>query len=323
MSKGITGFGRSGVTSFGVPVLPYGVPFGAQSKVFFIDPVKGLDGNDGRTPQKALKKVSKAHSLMTAGNNDVAYLIGNGQTSGTARETATITWSKDACHLIGVAAPGLVAQRARISPASGTSDVTPIINITADGCMFDNLHFFQNFDTDAANVCMAITGERNVFIGVHIAGGGNATAAANAGTRSLTIAGGNGEHYFKNCTIGLDTVARGTAASAEIEFTAATARNTFEDCLILARSDDVNHDMVLIGTGGIDRWVIFKNCIFWNDIQGGGTAMAELFNVVAAAGGTVLLEKCTTFGGTALETTKHGAVFVSQEVDTVADVNAV
>lgn len=312
----------NGVSSFGIPMTG-GVPFGPTSKTFFISGAEGSDGNDGTTPKKAVASVSKAHSLMRAGKNDVAFLMGNGQTSGTARETATITWSKDACHLIGIAAPGVVAGRARVSPASGTSDVTPIINVTADGCLFSDIHFFQNFSTDAANVCMAITGERNVFVRCHIAGGGNATAAVNAGTRSLTIAGGNGEHYFKDCTIGLDTIPAGTAASAEIEITAASPRNIFEDCTILRRTDGVNHDMLLIASGGIDRWLKFKNCVFWNDTVGGGTKQAEMLNVVLAAGGFVFLEGCSTFGATAVETTKHGAVFISQEVDTVADVNAV
>ncbi len=312
----------NGLMSQGIPLMG-GVPYGPTSKTFFVSGAEGSDGNDGTTPKKALASVSKAHSLMTTGKNDVCFVMGNGQTSGTARETATITWSKDACHLVGVAAPGVVAQRARISTASSTSAVTPIINITADGCMFSDLHFFQDFSTNAANVCMAMTGERNVFLRCHIAGGGNATAAVHAGTRSLTIAGTNGEHYFKDCTIGLDTIPRGTAASAEVEFTGATTRNTFENCLFLARTDGTSHDMVLIGSSGIDRWVRFIECTFYNDTQGGGTKMAELFNVVAAAGGFCLLERCTTFGATAVETTNHGQVFMSQEVDTVADVLAV
>lgn len=316
--SGFTNF-PNGITSMGIPVLGGGtVPFGQTSKVFFIHPAEGSDGNDGRSARRSLASVSKAHSLMRAGKNDVAFLMGNGQTSGTARETATITWSKDACHLVGVAAPGMVAQRARISPASGTSDVTPIINITADGCMFSGIHWFQNFATNAANVCMAITGERNVFNRCHIAGGGVAAAAVHAGTRSLTIAGTNGEHYFKDCVIGLDTIPRGTAASAEIEITGGSTRNWFEDCMILSRTDGTNHDQLLIGTGGIDRWVMFKNCIFWNDTQGGGTKAAEHLNVVAGAGGIVLLEKTTTFGATAIETTKHGSVFQSIEATSIA-----
>ena len=53
------------------------------------------------------------------------------------------------------------------------------------------------------------------------------------------------------------------------------------------------------------------------------TKLTELFNVVADAGGLCLLENCVTFGATALETTNHGQVFISQETDTVADVLAV
>ncbi len=306
----------------GIP-LPTGVPFGPTSKVFFVHGENGSDGNDGRTPKKALAKVSKAHSLMTSGKNDVCFVMGNGANSGQVGETATITWSKSACHLIGVAAPGVVAQRAKISPeGASVTDVTPVINITGSGCYFSDLHFFQNFATAAANVCMAITGQRNVFNRCHIAGGGNATAAAHAGTRSLTIAGDNGEHYFKDCTIGLDTIPRGTAASAEIEITAASTRNTFEDCLILSRTDGANHDQLLIGSGGIDRWVIFKNCIFWNDTVGGGTKADEHLNVVAAAGGIVLLEKTTTFGATVIETVKHGSVYQSIESTSIAAVLA-
>lgn len=313
----------NGISSFGIPMVG-GVPFGPTSKVFFVHGPSaangghGSDGNNGLSARRPFKTISKAHSAMTAGNNDVCFVMGNGAISGNVAETATIAWSKNACHLIGVAAPGLVSQRARISAPAG--DVTPIMNITGDGCMFSDLHLFQDFSTNAANVCVAMSGQRNVFLRTHIAGGGNATAAVHAGTRSLTIAGGGGEHYFKDCVIGLDTIPRGTAASAEIELTGATPRNMFEDCIILSRTDGAAHDQLLIGTGGIDRWVIFKNSVFWNDTQGGGTKADEHLNVVAGAGGIVLLEKTTTFGATAIETVKHGSVYQSLEATSIATV---
>jgi len=319
---GLTNF-PGGVSSMGVPML--GPLFGTDSKAFFVNPSNGSDGNNGLSPKRALSKVSKAHSLCVAGRNDVVYLIGNGATSGTARETATITWSKNATHLIGVAAPGLVAQRARISPASGTSNVTPILTVSGSGCLFSNLHLFQNFSTDAANVCVEITGERNVFQRCHIAGGGNATGAGNAGMRSLKITGGsgNGEHLFEDCTIGLDTIPRGAAASAEMEIDGQSTRNIFRRCLLIARTTAAAHDMVLIGALGIDRFLIFQDSVFWNDTIGGGTAMDELFNLDASPGGDILLKNCTTKGATAVETSASGALFISQEVDTVADANAV
>lgn len=322
---GFTNF-PGGLTSMGIPLLGGGtVPFGPTSKVFFVSGAEGSDGHDGTTPKKAVASVSKAHSLCTSGKNDVVFVMGNGQTSGTARETATITWSKHSTHLVGVAAPGLVGQRARISMASGTSDVTPQLLVSGQGCMFSNLHLFQNFSTGAANVCVSITGYRNVFLNCHIAGGGSETGASHAGMRSLVVesAGTEGENYFKGCTIGLDTIHRGGAASAEIEFKNATNRNVFEDCLILARTTGSAHRLVHIGASGISRWVIFKNCVFLEETSDpGGTAMTEMMNVPTSAGGFVLCQNCVVVG-TNFEAVNHGKLIVSQENDMKADSAAI
>lgn len=315
---GLTNF-PGGLSSMGVPVV--GPLFGQNSKSFFVDGASGSDGNNGLSSRRPLKTVSKAHSLCTAGRNDVVYVMGNGATSGTARETATITWSKNATHLIGVAAPGLVAQRARISTASSTSAVTPILTVSGSGCLFQNLHLFQDFSTDATNICVEVTGERNVFQRCHIAGGGNATGADNVGMRSLKITGGsgNGEHLFEDCVIGLDTIPRGAAASAEFEVDGGSPRNIFRRCLFIARTDAAAHDMILVGTGGIDRFLIMEDCIFWNDIVGGGTNMDELFNISASIGGDILLMNCVRKGATAIETGSSGQVYISQEADMTAD----
>ncbi len=311
-----------GLQSMGIPLMGgASVPFGPLSKTFFVHGANGSDGNDGRTPKKALAKVSKAHSLMTANSNDVCFVMANGANSGQVGETATITWSKDGTHLIGVAAPGLVAQRAKISPeGASVTDVTPVLTVSADGCMFSGLHFFQNWATSAANICVNVTGFRNVFLNCHIAGGGHATGAGHAGMRSLVVdsPGTEGENYFKGCTIGLDTIARGGAASAEIEFKSATNRNIFDDCIVLARTTGAAHRLVTIGAAGISRWVIFRNTIFWEDTTGGGTSMTEMMDVPANAGGLVFLQDCHVVGAT-LESTNHGQVQVSQETDMKAD----
>lgn len=314
----------NGISSFGIPMTG-NVPFGANSKVFFVDPVNGSDGNNGKDPSRAFQTLTKAHDMCTANNNDVVFLIGNGLTSGTARLDEAFTWSKDATHLIGVAAPGKVAQRARISATSGVSNIATMITISGDGCYWEGIHVFQNFSSDSANIAVEITGERNVFVRCHFAGGGNATGADNAGMRSLKINGGsgNGEHYFKDCVIGLDTIPRGGGASAELEVTGGSTRNIFEDCMIYAYSDANAARLLTVTSGGIDRLLHFKNCLFFNSIVGGGTAMTELLDVPAAAGGIVLLQNCTTLGGASVEDTNHGAVFISQETDTVADALAV
>ena len=55
----------NGITSFGVPVIPGGIPFGRNSKAFFVDPVAGLDGNRGTDLSKPLKTLSKASTSST------------------------------------------------------------------------------------------------------------------------------------------------------------------------------------------------------------------------------------------------------------------
>ena len=119
----------NGVSSFGVPIIGGigGIPL--TGTWYFVDPLNGSDGNDGLAPSSALQTLYQAHNYMTAGKNDVAYLIGNGGTTATARlslalaqsidptvTAGTLVWSKNACHLIGEAAPTMVAQRARIAP---------------------------------------------------------------------------------------------------------------------------------------------------------------------------------------------------------------
>ena len=76
---GLTNF-PNGISSFGVAQLAgSGIPFTGQP--FFVDPVNGIDGNSGKSVDRALKTLSRAHDLMTDGANDVAYLIGNGETA--------------------------------------------------------------------------------------------------------------------------------------------------------------------------------------------------------------------------------------------------
>ena len=115
------------------------------------------------------------------------------------------------------------------------SGFTPLVSVTADGCVFANFHVFHGYGTDEAQVAWAETGQRNSYFNIHIGGMGHQTAADNAGGRSLTVA-GDGERYFKACTFGLDTITRG-AANATLQLmqsggTPAT-RDWFEDCYFI------------------------------------------------------------------------------------------
>lgn len=314
---GLTNF-PNGLSSFGVPVLP---PVGvvATGKVFFVAPgaANASDGNRGDSLTAPLATLYKAHSLMTSGNNDVCYLVGNGGTSGTARlslanaqsvdstvSTGVLNWTKNACHLIGVTAPANVAQRARIAPPTGTYTQATFgsgnfVVVTGSGCLFSNFSLFHGFSTGGTNqICWTDNGSRNCYQNVNFGGMADAASAADAGSRSLKIgSGGSGENAFYGCTIGLDTVTR-SAANASLELAGATPRNSFFDCLFPFMTSAAT-PLGIIGTGDecIDRWTLFKDCSFVNNIKSTSTVMTVLATLSTASPGGLLLHKNSTLVG--------------------------
>ena len=282
---------------FAVPT-PDGTTVITPNKVFWVDPVGGATDNDGRSPAKALTKVSAAYDLCTDGQNDVVVLIGRGTgtapTSGTsAAETTAITWAKSFTHLVGMCSPVTVSPRSRI--VANAASLSPFFSITGNGCIFANVQIATFQATGLVNVYM--TGDRNYFVNCHLAGIGDATAGDDTTSRSLHMVGAS-ENRFYRCTIGLDTAAR-SDANAEIEFSTACTRNEFEDCKILSYADNAGHFFVIANAAAdIDRYVWFKNCVFLNATFSAGTTMTDAFSLHAAVGGTVLLTDCTKVGCT-------------------------
>lgn len=311
---GTTNF-PNGVSSWGVPVLPANVPFGGN--VYFVNPATGSDGNRGDSLDRAFATLYKAHSVCIAGNNDVVYLVGNGAASGTARlstalaqsvdstaTAGTLTWSKNATHLIGVTAPAMVAQRARIAPPSGTYTQATFgsgnfVVVTASGCMFANFSLFNGFSTGGTNqICWTDNGSRNAYVNVNFGGIGDAASAADTGARSLKVgSGGSGENLFLNCVIGLDTVTR-SVANASLELAGATPRNIFRGCVFPFQTSNAGVLGILgTGNGCVDRFNEFQDCSFVNNIKSTSTQMTALASFTTASPGGLLLHKNSTLVG--------------------------
>ena len=109
----------NGITSFGIPIFGGGLP-PFTGNYFFCDYKNGNDGNSG-SANNPFKTITAAYAQTTSGNNDVIFIVGDGATDATQRLTATLTWAKNATHLIGLTAPTLYSQRARISnPTTAT-----------------------------------------------------------------------------------------------------------------------------------------------------------------------------------------------------------
>lgn len=292
------GFDESHVLLRGVPIGNLIAPTGTT---YYCDPANGDNGRDGKTPATSVASLATAHGLCTAGKNDIVVLIGDGSTTATARLTETLTWSKNATHLVGITAPTRIAQRARISHAS-TAPTTAfnMVLVTGSGCVFSNFSVFEGFNEATAVVTWEDRGSRNYYHNVAIQGMGyDAKAGDAAGSADLLLTGG-GEHTFINCTIGLDTIARG-AANANLRLASETARNWFENCLFLCSADAASPFFVDAGTANsLGRWVMFKNCDFLNalNISPGATALTAAINFHASQNGTVLINGCSKLNTT-------------------------
>lgn len=293
-------------TQFGMPL--YGIsglpPF--TGNTYFVNELTGSDGNTGG-PSDPFATISQAYSQCVDGHNDVVLV------TGTVHVTATVTWAKSRTHLIGLA-PSLASQaRARISQ-TGSTVFTPLVNVTATECIFQNIGAFHGFANASTQICWTDAGGRNQYKNCGLYGMGNATAAAQAGSRSLLITGTTGENTFEGCSIGLDTVVRATNSNASLEFTGGSPRNVFRSCIFQADVSLAGDLHVLVGAGGIDRYALFESCTFLNAINSGGTAMSVAFTVNASAGGSVLLKNCTSLGATVYATT--GPIYVDGAVPT-------
>lgn len=311
------------VTTFGGNLVPSdllpNILTGKQTQVDgylgvqFVSGDFGSDAFDGITPNTPLKNLDTAFNRCLGGANEVIFILGGSAavtySSKIASGGSGLVWNKNYTHLIGIGAAVALGQRARVTNGASTNLLTPLLSVTANGCAFRNIEFYNGgASATAAAVCIAITGSRNEFTNCQISGGGITNSATNAACRSLTIAGPGGENTFRHCYIGLTTVARNTT-STEIELTLATVRNVFEDCTIASYSTSTGTLLVKIGAAGIDRSLTFRACIFQNPLDSGGATLAQALSINSGAGGIISTLRCLVQGCTKVETTASTLVF--------------
>lgn len=304
-----------GIAGSGVPLIGgiNGIPL--TGNWFFCDYASGSDGNGvvssayggGAGPDAPMKTIAAAHSLCLAGNNDVVVIMGDGSTTASQRLEATLTWSKNATHLIGITAPVMEAQRARITTlTTATTNINPLMTVSASGCIFMNFSFFQGVGQATTDEQLIdITGSRNYFGNVQFGGMGHANGAARAGSYCILLSGG-GENLFEHCSVGLETIQR-SAANANVRVRSGAQRNQFRDCEFpMAASAtsplyvDANASNALNGST-----MKFTRCSFRALLNVSGAATPSTTSTVAAdANGTIYYDNCTTIAGSWAATTE-------------------
>lgn len=263
-------------------------------KVYYLDPTDGLDTNNGLTPDSAFKTLPVAYAALADGENDILYYIAG---TSSISLSAEFTWAKSYTHFIGVCAPVQAAARARIFLAAGDLDVSPLFTISGSGCVFANLYIFSGVDDAQALIDVELTGDRNYFENVHFAGAGHASNAID-GACSLRMNGAD-ENKFVNCTFGLDTVTAATGVTALLFSGAASARNIFENCNFTLYAGHAGVSFIeTVGTNMIDRYTIFKDCLFINLSATAMTVGIVAAGLEDASSKRILLKDCASIGCT-------------------------
>ena len=293
----------------------------SQGKSYHIKPGSGTSGAGGLKVNDAVSTVARAHTLMTADQNDVAYMYAedNSASGTTDYQSSALTWSKDGTHLIGVNSGGVVGQRSRIAQLSTATGVSPLVTWSANNGSMRNIHVFHGVADATSKIAVTVSGDRNYFYRNHFAGIGNATMDV-ATACSLNVQGD--ENLFEDCTIGLDTIARGAAATYEVLFDGGATRNIFRNCRFISYSEAAGFAFIARSTSGTDRWNLFQNCQFINMPTGdaGGTTMTEAFDVTAGGSpdGVFILDNCSLFGATDWENPVTGKVMIFAGTSTAA-----
>lgn len=244
--------------------------------MYFLDPTNGSDGNDGLSRDSAFQTLPYAYSKLADGKGDtLVYIAGTSSIT----LTAQLVWAKSYTSFIGLCAPTMVGQRARIFQGASATGISPLISISGSSNIFQNIYVFQGVNDATSKINIQVTGQRNYFKNVHIAGVGNATMDV-AGACSLKIDGG-AENTFEDCVIGQNTVALGANSAGMIMDTAAT-RNIFKGCIFDAYISAAGHMHVTIADGtGIDRFQIFDGCLFMTDSTNQLISQTSVFSIPA------------------------------------------
>lgn len=310
-TPGFNTAGQNIASQFGMPL--YGMagflpPFAGN--YFWVDGVNGSDGNTGG-PQDPLLTVTAAYAKCVSGNNDVVYI------NGSITLAATLTWAKNKTHLIGFSDGyfnSLNTNLTLANLAATTGAFTPLVNVTGQGCIFRNVGATSGIAQAATQVCWAEAGGWNTYINCHFSSVGNATAAAQAGNRSLTIA--SVKNSFINCVIGGDSIVRATGTNSNLEFLAGAGSSIFRGCTFPMWSSVAASTFLLAATATVSGYMLFDDCQFINDINNaGGTALTQAFSISATAGASFILTPLSIVAGaTILNTAGTGTVYVSSAV---------
>jgi hypothetical protein len=310
----------NGIMSAGVPILGGSYIPPITGDYFHVCPglstiinykgkqVVGSSGNSGESIYAPLDSIATAYGKCTSGAGDGIILWSYGTTTAatTSYLTSALTWSKHGITTVGICAPTMMSQRARVANKSTSTDLANLATISGNNNTFINMSWFNGGTTGAGG--LLVSGSRNYFNNVHIMGGMGMTTPTIA-DYSLTLQGQ--ENTFDGCVIGSDTFDKSDIAAGELILSGGGERNRFRDCEFLSyRTAGTTAGLILLSGGDcITRHIIFDNCTFTMYRDGSITAEVAVVIGTAPNNGFIIFKNCTRHGFTSWAPVANARVY--------------
>lgn len=252
-----------------------GIPVGPYSNIYVVDPLNGSDSNPGTSFKQPLASLEAAYDLCTTNQNDTILMVGS-STSNTL--VAGITWSKNFTHLIGMSAnlPG-IGQRCGVV-GSAASDLSPLVTFSGIGNIVRNIRFYNGKDHNSSSGAVVVSGSRNEFTNCLFVGMQHITPAARSDSYSLKVTGS--EHLFDRCTIGYDSILRGSGEPPELWINTGASKLFFRNCRVLTMSETATASPVLIDAVNLG-YIEFEDCVFVNTSTNWATSLTDCMSITA------------------------------------------
>jgi len=256
---------------------------------WYLDPVNGLDTNDGLSVQTAFKTLPVAYAALTANKNEVLYLVGG---ASSINITTGFVWAKAYTHLVGLSAGGVYG-RSRIGHSTYVAAIEDLFTVSGAGCIFKNIHWQQGNGHAGQLNCVVVTSSYNTFDNCHFDGPLNAVEGALAYS-CLEVAANAQSNKFFHCTFGDWSSSNSATDGCLVRFLGKSAGTEFESCVFLITTDEASMVAIIaavdVGGGDTGGYIRFSDCEF--------LALETALTVLATAptAGKLIFSKCRACG---------------------------
>src|SRR3990167_3488908 len=301
----------------GIPLLYGNIGNVGPSKVFFVNPTTGSNGNTGLKMEKPFSSIADAYAATTTNNHDLIVLSANAAHAATDELAVT----KNRVHFLGLDAVGrYYGQRTRWTMGVTTGTAIAIVKNTGVGNTFQHIKFDSSDTLSTSKYAFAEGGEYTVLENCEIYSSGQVGVA----TAAQLLMNGDSALIHK-CTIG-SLATQMTAANTNVLLTRETITGkvcrdvTFDDCLFWLKSSSASASHFHATTAtDVERLLLIKNSPMIVAKLSGATVGDAIIVDSAQTEGAILVFNSCNQNSTALATTGSvGVFYFGPEIATTA-----